>query len=126
MWNTLWRLGFHPQFADATLLPSSKPGAVLFAQMDDPADGATVGALQRWADGGGTLVVAGEPGTCGSIVANDGTWQRVAVEHPYAGLAYVDAGKRPSLMAPTTWSFARVSPPNDGIRHVGNVATVGG
>jgi hypothetical protein len=124
IWNFLWRLGYHPRDIDSASLPASCAGHVLFAQLEPGASDTNVAAARQWMDRGGHVVLSGDPVSCGAV-ERVGQWEFSLPENPYAGLAYVVAGG-PSLVAPAGWSFGRSGAPTTGVRHVGQLALVGG
>lgn len=127
MWNFLWRLGFQPQEVLADALPTPSAGAALFAQLDSMPSEGTLRRLRHWAEADCGLILAGDAAACAAVVDPDGTWEHVAVDDPYAALAYVGVDALPPmLMTPSGWAFTRVPHAAAAVQTLGHVASVSG
>lgn len=83
-----------------------------------------VQAARQWVERGGRIVSAGNAEAC-AVIGAIGEWVTAHPENPYAGLAYV-VGPHPSLIGPAGWAFGRSNRRPAQVRHVGELALVGG
>jgi len=106
-WNVLFRLGFMPRIVTAEQLPLPRKSDSLFLCAHGAIDDKLKKAVASWEQGGGTVVMFGDPRACNLFLPLDSPFECAYTGYPYAALSYLHFGDLPEIVAPPRWGFLR-------------------
>ena len=106
-WNVLFRLGFAPRIVTAEQLPLPRKSDSLFLCAHGAIDDKLKKAVISWEQGGGTVVMFGDPRACNLFLPLDSPFECAYTGYPYAALSYLHFGDPPEIVAPSRRGFLR-------------------
>ena len=108
-WNVLFRLGLHPRWLDPEHAHGVRKGDTVFAVADSHLTTAYRSAIGTLIGHGATVVVSGSMRAWAEYLPKEACPETVASDYPYAALAWVAAGRKPQVIAPPGWPYARIA-----------------
>jgi hypothetical protein len=124
-WNFLFRLGFNPQWLDASEVRHLTRGDVVLAVADVPISDESSDALKHALQRGVTVITSGSMQSWSALFPEGTRTSRIRCEYPHAALAWLLDDDRPSIISPPGWSYDRVFPGRD-VHACGRVAAIRG
>jgi hypothetical protein len=107
-WNLLFRIGACPQKVEENHLHVPEEGDVLYVVAEATFSLQTEKTLLEWMDRGGRIVASGYPEAWQFAFPQNVFLKSAKIVNPYTGLAWLQEGAKPELLAPPNWKYLTI------------------